>query len=184
MFPQTLMNVRRSASVLTGAVRTSLVLTAACATRASSHLQTAKAAAVSKAYLISACLNLDQVARRSELMVSEWWNWRIQGSCSADLNRVHFSPFPKQTLMSARTPGCVLTAAASTQKAPSSVSATQDTSAHRKEATVKAWIIQQAMHFNHSTQNQCAVIYQIIWSCSLNCDSKALMKCDWVHVAC
>lgn len=41
------MSVRSPASVLMGAVRTSLVLTAACAMRASSHLQTAKAAVVS-----------------------------------------------------------------------------------------------------------------------------------------
>lgn len=50
-FHQTLMSVRSLASVLMGAVRTSLVLTAACATRASSHLQTAKVAVVRKACL-------------------------------------------------------------------------------------------------------------------------------------
>lgn len=149
MIPQTLMNVRRLASVRTGAVRTSLVLTAACATRASSHLQTAKAAVVSKAYLIFACHDLDRVAQWDESMVSERWKWRIQKVLICRFEQSAFSTFfPKQTLMSARIPGCVLTATASTQRAPSSVSATQDTSARRKEATVKAWFIQQAMHFN------------------------------------
>lgn len=47
MFHQTLMSVRNLASVLTVAVRTSLVRTVACATRASFHLQTAKCAVVS-----------------------------------------------------------------------------------------------------------------------------------------
>lgn len=41
------MSVRSLASVLMAAVRTSLVLTAACAMRASSHLQTVKVVAVS-----------------------------------------------------------------------------------------------------------------------------------------
>ena len=50
-FLQTLTSVRSPASVLMAAVRTSLVLTAASATRASSHLQTAKAAVVSPANL-------------------------------------------------------------------------------------------------------------------------------------
>lgn len=61
-FHQTLMNVRSLASVLTGAVRTSLVLTAACATRASSHPQTAKAAAVSYAHLTFTWPYLDSAA--------------------------------------------------------------------------------------------------------------------------
>lgn len=43
---QTLMSVRNLESVLTGAVKTSLVLTVACATRAFSQIQTAKAAVV------------------------------------------------------------------------------------------------------------------------------------------
>lgn len=59
MFHQTLMSVRSLASVLMGAVRTSLVLTAACAMRVSSHLLTAKVAVVSNAYLIFTWLYLD-----------------------------------------------------------------------------------------------------------------------------
>ena len=45
------MNVRNPASVQTGAVRTFLVLTVACATRASSTLQTAKVAVVNDEHL-------------------------------------------------------------------------------------------------------------------------------------
>lgn len=50
--------------------------------------------------------------------------------------------------MSVRTSGFALMATASIQKAPSSASATRDTSAHRKAATAKAWIIQQTLYFS------------------------------------
>lgn len=56
-------------------------------------------------------------------------------------------PSPEQTLMSARTSGCAPTAAASTQKAPSSASATLDSSARRKAATAKAQIAQPKRNY-------------------------------------
>lgn len=51
-----LMSVRSQASVLTGAVRTSPALTAACAMRASSHLQTAKCAVTLMSVRTSGCV--------------------------------------------------------------------------------------------------------------------------------
>lgn len=50
--------------------------------------------------------------------------------------------------MSVRTFDCVLMAAASTQKAHSSATATQDTSAHRRAATVKVQITTKNFYFH------------------------------------
>ncbi len=152
-YHQTSMSVRSRASVLTGAARTSLVLTAACATKASSHYQTAKAAVVSNAYW----------TRLSSHYATERY-WR---SFVLQIYTCSMFSLSKQTLMSVRTTGCVLTATASIQRAPSSVSATQDTSAHRKAATVKARVIQQILDLKiiHMESNMQLFI---TWNCIEN----------------
>lgn len=91
---------------------------------------------------------------------------------------------PKQTLMSVRTSGCVLMATASIQKAPSSASATRDTSAHRKAATAKAWIIQQTVYFN-TVQVEPICNYlspKTHFTDKNNQRWTVQIKCDWVQI--
>lgn len=77
--------------------------------------------------------------------------------------------------MSARMLGCVPTDVASTQKAPSIASATQDISEHRKAATVKAWILnlRQALSF----RNDCISIFT--WNPPHNSESSV-----WPRLTC